>query len=1246
MRRTTIVWACMALALSARNAAAQQIDAQALRLKQDTQQRARDLARELVTSILDIQLQQLEENALEDLPLYRDIRQMRTNIDGLVEAEMADVVDLLVRAQGLEAKPRDALFVEARQKTRDVVVRLSIERQNLLRRLKAAELAAQVKRLIEVQTVVHNATRTLSAQPKERQESSLLATIEDQRDGKTLYLRLEETMQDVRTWGGEVGNGAAEGLALLKKLNVGDDLDGALSNLETARFAESADHQAAALKGLRLLLEQIEQTQGLVDADREVALATVRELIEAQEKLREQTRQADLNDATIDPLVEKQTSIEQELARLPDLLTDEADALPLVEQAHRAARSATAQIFDAQRDAAAAEQAKVLRQLAALEQQLSVAARPKSDDKSAAQYADLVRDLEQARRAVETARRDNQQLAEQTQRDAPDAVTRAEQLARDVGAIGKASSLPGAAQSALADATEQARQTARELEAPESSPDDRSQAVARTEQQLERAAAELAAAQADAERRRLAVEIGELARAAEALERAAASERAVARQAAAADKKQGIEPATAGDLAERQSEINKVVEKVAEAIAPTAARSAEMAGQARQAAQMAADSLRTPMGQPVAPIQAARAAEQARSAAEKMAGAAEQLRGEIAARASQLAQESQRQLAEVTPARQATEQAAAIPENSPAKRLERLAEAEEQVRRATIEQQRAAGRADVATAMELRHQIDQARQRQAEAQQAAEDADMSGDSPLNAAARQQQAAEAASKASEAAESRPMALAAKDAGQRDPLSDALREAEQRANQAAKAALAGKRGEAQVARRQAQQALDEATQLAEAEARRAASTPAGKADSQAQERAAAAAQRAQQLAATDVPAADKPLSEAQAMAAEANRQAAAGNEQAGDAARSKAEAALEAAQRAIAAAQAEAARQQSAQLAERGKQTGRLAAQAARLDPAAREALRAAEQMAGQAAEQAAAQPRGAAAAEQPIQRAVQQAASSLTAREEQIMRDRTLAEAILAAAKAQQLAAAAIAEKSRALTNPPPKPATPATPPGTPTPPTPAQAQAAQLLQHAMKAFGKASRSLGQSVEEIAGQTDVANEALRDALQMASKFVPEPIPVPAGAPQESAPAAPATASRMGTQFTPATPEATSQSMAGPEALAAAQQAMAESAPATETNPAGEAASMATATKPESANPPGDKSAQTTQGSQTPEAPGTRTGDTRPGARTFGEQPWAAKLPPEERAAMRAQSGRRSPRGYEDRLRRYFQSIPNP
>jgi hypothetical protein len=41
--------------------------------------------------------------------------------------------------------------------------------------------------------------------------------------------------------------------------------------------------------------------------------------------------------------------------------------------------------------------------------------------------------------------------------------------------------------------------------------------------------------------------------------------------------------------------------------------------------------------------------------------------------------------------------------------------------------------------------------------------------------------------------------------------------------------------------------------------------------------------------------------------------------------------------------------------------------------------------------------------------------------------------------------------------------------------------------------------------------------------------------------------------------------------------------------------------------------------------------------------FKDEPWFAKLPPSLRNAIRARARRPAPRGYEERLRRYFESI---
>ncbi len=63
------------------------------------QQLTVDAARQLIAEILDVQLEQFAENGLTSLPVYRDISQMRSNLDQVSEQEMRQIVELLGTAQ-------------------------------------------------------------------------------------------------------------------------------------------------------------------------------------------------------------------------------------------------------------------------------------------------------------------------------------------------------------------------------------------------------------------------------------------------------------------------------------------------------------------------------------------------------------------------------------------------------------------------------------------------------------------------------------------------------------------------------------------------------------------------------------------------------------------------------------------------------------------------------------------------------------------------------------------------------------------------------------------------------------------------------------------------------------------------------------------------------------------------------------------------------------------------------------------
>ena len=165
------------------------------------------------------------------------------------------------------------------------------------------------------------------------------------------------------------------------------------------------------------------------------------------------------------------------------------------------------------------------------------------------------------------------------------------------------------------------------------------------------------------------------------------------------------------------------------------------------------------------------------------------------------------------------------------------------------------------------------------------------------------------------------------------------------------------------------------------------------------------------------------------------------------------------------------------------------------------------------------------------------------------------------------------------------------------------------------------------------------------------------------------------SALGTGFVPNSPEATAAQIAGAQAMAQAAETLA-SAPSLATAQAQAEGTTPTQAAQNAAPPSIDGASQQGQlapssslassggvsidGQQTenaasatgdlqmqPDAQGdsrtasdNRDADLR--SQTFQDEPWFARLPPTLRQAIQAQARRRAPRGYEERLRRYFES----
>lgn len=1277
----------------------------ALQRQQDLQRQAREKTQALVARILDVQLQNLEENNLDHLPIYQDIQAMRANLNSLVEGEMQQVVELLLSAERASPREQQQSLTGARRLVREIVAKLSAERQQLARRLRRAEIAAQLRRVIDAQTRVWNDTRAVSTQPPSQQERATQAAAEGQRDVNRLYRHLSEALRDVGEWGGEAGTTATEVLRELHAAAVSQELDRAESALDRFQPADAAGIQLEILRTLLKLREQIEPGGG-ADTARHEDAAAVRRLIGQQSAIRDQTRRTDLQGAEADALVASQQQLNGELERLAERLSSDSGARELLDRTLTAARGAASRLFESRRDPALSEQDKVVGNLEQLAARLDQPAPGDRIDKSAEQLAGQVRDLEQARAAMEQIRRDQAEASHHAAEN-PAAARQAEDaVVAELARLDENRQLPRAVMARLNDARDAARAAAKSLDESAGRKADpvSEQAVARADRAIERVAAEIEAELDDSRRQGEAVRIGEMARAAETLERAAGTQREVAETARAAAQDRGLSADAAGELRKNQATIGQIAEKVSAGVGEMASASAGEMEKARQSAAAVDKQLEQAQQQPdeASRPAAAAAAEQATAAADSLTRAAAALRSRIADDAKRLAQESGRQAEKVGKVREHIEEGLAKVESPTAERMEQLAAAREQVRSAQIDQQRAAGRPRAAQSMQLSDQIEAALQEQMAAARAGRQSRIASGPSSDESSRAQVAAAgrtarlAASAGAMAADEANAASGGGAASGR--LAAELSSAAEAAGAASKLERAGRLAESLKSQETARRALEQARDLARRLAADESSTPAGPIDAAAQGRVGEAAAAAQKLAATDAPEAAETLSRAERASIEAAGQVQAGVIDGIRAAQSKTETELASAAEQLESAMQALAAKQSEQALRDQAQSSRSAEEAVPADPAAVAALRNAQDAAAEAAQSSRSDALDAAsaarqrAAQSRARQQTQSAAASLAARQQRLQRDQAAAAAIARLAERQQNAAgeiaaarAALAEESTgddATQRDPARDAPDSTDSAAAT-----QRQSARRLNQAQQQFAAAQRGTGQGAEAISGQSEIINPPLREALDLASLLpAPEVTPESGAAMPGASPGGdggrsgresdsgddppgdepgdtPArTDPGLGTKFVPSSPDVTAAMIAGNQAL---QRAAALDPSGSRARPGqgqtGTGQPSAAAGQSESADgepdpnlptdAPGDS--QTAPGESAAGKPLQGLSDQTAGAekreaaaqakRPVRDEPWLLRLPPELRQAIRARAQRPAPRSYEDRLQRYFESL---
>lgn len=320
------------------------------------------------------------------------------------------------------------------------------------------------------------------------------------------------------------------------------------------------------------------------------------------------------------------------------------------------------------------------------------------------------------------------------------------------------------------------------------------------------------------------------------------------------------------------------------------------------------------------------------------------------------------------------------------------------------------------------------------------------------------------------------------------------------------------------------------------------------------------------------------------------------------------------------------------------------------------------------------------AQQQVQRGLEQAMANLATKEARIQRDLDVAQTLADLAGKLQESRDEIARQAAALEQAQLEP--------TEKNPHALQeaAQAASALGEASQEFADAQRATGQGAAEISEQETIANAEIREALQAASELgwtgeqpaeaatqpagesspAGEPSAAQSGQPSSAQPGSQAAASEqaLGDGVVPNAPEVTAQQIAGPEAMQAAAQAQAQ-AQAQASQQASSSSSQSASQQPsESAQNAqaqvanqGNATAQASESAQADSEDGALTlqrtgqGDSRMAteehdaeatARRFQQEPWFAKLPDSLRKAILSRTRRNAPRGYEERLKRYFES----
>lgn len=527
------------------------LDADSLARTRDEQQRMGSLLRDTISGVLDVQLRQLAENGLADQDIYRDVSTMREHLNQIANHELPGILELLNDFERADTTQRETKFAALRQRMRTIVRRVSTERQALLKRLSLTELAELTRQLILQQTAVQNEVRSISSVPSSRREEFILAAIESQRDIKDLFLQFLELLSDARSRSGPVAVAAADAFRILTVAETANHLDVVQQELRRAALPNAMQEQDRLITSWKEILPILEQAQGIFESELAAAIEQIRALILRQELLRDETRRNELHAASAD-FIERQSKLSQDIAAIASTIHADDVIRSQFERAETVAMDAAGALLENKFAKAIGDQGNVLGNLLAVLNGLKDHLRDSSHDRSADEMRLTIQSLLNVRQSMSELHEKLSSMKPSEIKPAIDSITTVLQhVAND-----PVTSKPSTRHLLAAYDTLHQLSDTLALQASIETTDS-----VDVERSVKKALSAISIAVDDAKDREAAISIGELIRSAEVLERLAADQRALSRQ---------LHRPTPGvalqHLADHQAEVIPIVSKLAEAL--------------------------------------------------------------------------------------------------------------------------------------------------------------------------------------------------------------------------------------------------------------------------------------------------------------------------------------------------------------------------------------------------------------------------------------------------------------------------------------------------------------------------------------------------------------------------------------------------------------------------------------------------------------------------------------------------------